>query len=95
MTQPTRVESPQNRLIDILLGALVGGLSVFAAMLLRERSQQPAYERSVDELEDFLAEQAYTEWHADSSIARPYAAFREELIAEGLLEDNRDAAVHD
>ena len=49
------------------------------------------YEALREQLEDLRsarrAEEAYRAWQRDDSLARPYAEVREELLAEGLLDE--------
>ena len=52
-----------------------------------------------DELDDLRAgrraEAIYQEWKQDPSIARPYAEFRAELVAEGALDDQNQTPLGD
>lgn len=52
-----------------------------------------------DELDDLRAgrwaEAIYQEWKQDPSIARPYAEFRAELVAEGVLDDRDQTSLGD
>lgn len=52
-----------------------------------------------DELDDIRAarraQAIYEEWKRDPSSARPYAEFRAELVAEGVLDDLDEAELGD
>lgn len=52
-----------------------------------------------DELDDLRAgrraETIHQEWKRDPSIARPYAEFRAELVAEGVLDDQHGTPLGD
>ena len=85
MNQHAPLPSPAHRLLDVALGTIIGGLGVFAAMLLRERERVPPVDEQSDE--DALAEQIYRDWQADPSTARPYREIRAEMVSEGLLEE--------
>lgn len=85
MNQHAPLPSPIDRLFDVALGTLIGGLGVLTAVLLREREQAAPLDELSDE--DALAEQIYRDWQEDPSTARPYREIRAEMVSEGLLEE--------